>query len=83
MSMFGSMDALVTPKSPQANAERIERPFAVDRRGTTIQAGDIVLHRGLLRRLASLETDSGRAVLADGAGATTAVHPSELELVIS
>ena len=80
--MFGLMNALVTLMSPQANAEQIERPFAVDRRGTTIQAGDFVLHHGHLHRLASLETDSGKAVLVDGAGATTAVHPSELELVI-
>jgi hypothetical protein len=58
-----------------------ERVFAVDRRGTTIQAGDLVLHRGRLHRVVSLET-TGEVLVVDGAGTTSAVPASELELVL-
>ena len=60
-----------------------ERPFAVDRRGTTIQAGDIVLHRGQLRRVLEIETVGGPVVLlADAAGRTTSAPASQLQLVL-
>jgi uncharacterized protein (DUF39 family) len=69
--------------APRGNLALAERPFAVDRRGTTIQAGDLVIYSGQMRRVASVDAvRCGTVSIADSAGAATSVPTSEVELVI-